>query len=88
MVNEVDVDRSGEIDFDEFLILMAKKMKDSDSAEELLEAFKVFDTNNDGLISAAELRAVMNNVGEELDDEEIDEMIREADFDGDGHINY
>merc|ERR1712066_1220795 len=41
-----------------------------------------------GFISAAELRHVMTNLGEKLTDEEVDEMIREADVDGDGQINY
>ena len=40
------------------------------------------------MISAAELRHVMTNLGEKLTDDEVDEMIREADIDGDGHINY
>jgi len=67
---------------------MARKMKDTDTEEELIEAFKVFDRDGNGLISAAELRHVMTNLGEKLTDEEVDEMIREADIDGDGHINY
>merc|ERR1712135_279662 len=88
MVNEVDADGSGTIEFPEFLNLMAKKMKDTDSEEELVEAFKVFDKDNNGFISAAELRHVMTNLGEKLTDEEVDEMIREADVDGDGQVNY
>lgn len=79
---------TGTIDFPEFLTLMARKMKDTDSEEELIEAFKVFDRDGNGLISAAELRHVMTNLGEKLTDEEVDEMIREADIDGDGQINY
>lgn len=43
MINEVDADGNGTIDFPEFLTLMARKMKDTDSEEEILEAFKVFD---------------------------------------------
>ena len=88
MINEVDQDGSGTIDFPEFLTLMARKMQDSDSEEEIKEAFRVFDKDGNGFISAAELRHVMTNLGEKLTDEEVDEMIREADVDGDGQINY
>ncbi|KAG6521423.1 hypothetical protein ZIOFF_018542 [Zingiber officinale] len=88
MINEVDADGNGTIDFPEFLNLMGRKMKDTDSEEELKEAFRVFDKDQNGFISAAELRHVMTNLGEKLTDEEVDEMIREADVDGDGQINY
>ena len=63
-------------------------MKDTDSEEEIKEAFKVFDKDGNGYISAAELRHVMTNLGEKLSETEVDEMIREADVDGDGQINY
>ena len=81
MINEVDADGNGTIDFLEFLSLMARKMKDTDTEEELVEGFKVFDRDGNGFISAAELRHVMMNLGEKLTDEEVDEMIREADVD-------
>ena len=69
--------------------MMARKIKDGgESEEELREAFRVFDKDGNGFISAAELRHVMTNLGEKLTDEEIDEMMREADTDGDGQVNY
>ena len=68
--------------------MMVKKMKDTDSEEEIRESFRVFDKNGNGFISAAELRHVMRNLGEKLTDEEVEEMIREADVDGDGRVNY
>ena len=49
MINEVDADGNGTIDF-EFCTLMARKMKDTDS-EELKEAFRVFDKDGNGFIS-------------------------------------
>ena len=61
---QVDADGNGTIDFPEFLSLMARKMKDTDTEEELIEAFKVFDRDGNGFISAAELRHVMTNLGE------------------------
>lgn len=69
--------------------MMARKVKDGgESEEELREAFRVFDKDGNGSISAAELRHVMTNLGEKLTDEEVDEMMREADTDGDGQVNY
>jgi calmodulin len=88
MINEVDIDGNGNIDFKEFLGLMARKMRDTDTEEELIEAFKVFDRDSNGLISSQELKHVMTSLGEKITDEEVEEMIREADIDGDGYINY
>jgi calmodulin len=88
MINEVDRDGNGTIDFHEFLLMMARKVKDTDSEEEIKEAFKVFDKDGNGFISAAELSHVMTHLGETLTDDEVAEMIREADIDGDGQINY
>ena len=79
---------NGTIEFNEFLLMMSKKMKETDKEEELREAFRVFDRNGDGYISATELRHVMTNLGEKLTDEEVEDMIREADLDGDGLVNY
>mmetsp|Transcript_129423 Transcript_129423/g.307073 ORF Transcript_129423/g.307073 Transcript_129423/m.307073 type:complete len:151 (-) Transcript_129423:166-618(-) len=76
------------IDFHTFLSLMSRKLKETDTEEELIEAFKVFDRDRDGFISGKELRQSMTNLGERLTDTEVDEMIREADMDGDGLINY
>jgi calmodulin len=66
MINEVDADGNGTIDFPEFLTMMARKMKDTDSEEEIKEAFKVFDKDGNGFISAAELRHVMTNLGKNV----------------------
>ena len=63
MINEVNADGNGTIDFPEFLTMMARKMRDTDSEEEIKEAFKVFDKDGNGYISAAELRHVMTNLG-------------------------
>ncbi|KYO38833.1 calmodulin-alpha [Alligator mississippiensis] len=88
MISEVDTDGSGTIDFPEFLSLMAKKIRGADSEEDIREAFRVFDKDGNGYISAAELRHVMTNLGEKLSDEEVEEMIREADCNSDGQVNY
>ncbi len=88
MILEVVHDPSQRIEFKEFLDLFAKKMKDPDTEEDLVEAFRVFDHDNDGIISNEELKHVMVTLGEFMSEEEANEMIREADIDGDGLINY
>ncbi|KAI3975347.1 hypothetical protein MKX01_018789 [Papaver californicum] len=88
MMREVDVNGNGTIEFVEFLNIMGRKMKEADAEDELKEAFKVFDKDQNGYISANELRHVMINLGEKLTDEELEQMIKEADLDGDGQVNY
>ena len=63
----------------------------NDEVKELIECFETFDEDKDGFIPADELKHVMMNIGdigERFTEEEADEMIREADIDGDGFINY
>ena len=84
----MDADGSGTIDFPEFLKMMANKVKDEASEEEIRETFRVFDKDGNGVISPAELRHVLGNIGEKLTDDEIDEIMRDADEDGDELINY
>ncbi|KAK5210815.1 hypothetical protein LTR47_001536 [Exophiala xenobiotica] len=88
MINEVDIDNSGSIDFEEFLKMMNTNVKAHHFADETRAAFNVFDKDGSGTISAEELRQVMKSLGENLTDAEIDEMIAEADKDRNGTIDY
>lgn len=88
MIAEVDLDGNGEIDFEEFVTLMNRRSKETDTEEEVLNAFKVFDKEGNGLISITDLRHIMMTLGDQLNEEEVDDMLREADTDGDGFINY
>ena len=62
---------NGTIDFGEFLTLMSRKVNNIDTEEDIKEAFKVFDRDGNGFISAPELRYIMTNLGEKLSDEEV-----------------
>ena len=55
--------------------------------EELRRAFALFDIDGDGVITAEELRTVMHNLGSDLTSEEVELLIREADYDGDNTIS-
>jgi calmodulin len=67
MVKEVDPDGDGTVSLTKFLAIMAHKMRDISPDEEINEAFKVFNKSGNGLISAAELKAVLTNLGTFLD---------------------
>ena len=67
---------------------MGARMKDSSGPDELMEAFKGFDKEGNGIVSAQELRNIMMNFGEPMTEEETDELIKEADTAKDGKINY
>eukprot|EP00096_Caligus_rogercresseyi_P011314 TRINITY_DN4411_c0_g1_i1.p1 TRINITY_DN4411_c0_g1~~TRINITY_DN4411_c0_g1_i1.p1 ORF type:complete len:154 (+),score=54.11 TRINITY_DN4411_c0_g1_i1:49-510(+) len=88
MINEVDKDGTGSLDFPEFLQIMGKRNYEEKAEEQIREAFKVFDRDGNGFITKSELRVVMMNLGEKLSEDEIDTMIADADIDGDGTINY
>ena len=90
MIKQADLDDDGSISFDEFCEVMVVSMAD-DSFDEgsLKESFRTFDMDGNGYISASELKTMMKRaMGEELTDEEVDEMIREADLDGDGQVDF
>lgn len=93
MKSEVDVDQNGNIEYKEYISLIARRVRDVDLEEEMIEAFKIFDTNNDGHLSKDELKVVMQIIGEKLvgepiSNEDLEIMWDEADTDQDGYIDY
>ncbi|KAF5354329.1 hypothetical protein D9756_007226 [Leucocoprinus leucothites] len=92
IMRNLDADKNGSIDFEEFVDLMAARSKATGSAldeeSDLREAFKVFDKDGNGTINAEELRLTMRNIGVNLTDEELDLMMKEADEDGNGVIDF
>ena len=88
MINEIDIDGDGKINFDNFITLMEKKLRDHDDEEELIETFKVFDKDGIGFITFNNLKDVIKNLGLNYSDDEIMEMIKECDLDKDMMINY
>lgn len=87
MIAEIDKDGSGRIAFNDFLHLMTMKMAEKDTKEEILKAFRLFDDDETGKISFKNLKRVARELGETLTDEELREMIDEADLDNDGEVN-
>ena len=75
MIEEVDDDNSGCIEFPEFCLLMARKIHVSDTEDELYESFHVFDAENTGFISLADLSYILSSITENLADDELAEIV-------------
>ncbi len=78
---------SATVTYDEFVEMVTPRMQNRDSREEIMKVFALFDDDNTGSISYKNLKRVATELGENLTDEELQEMIDEADRDGDGVIN-
>ncbi|MBN3306262.1 TNNC2 protein, partial [Amia calva] len=91
IIEEVDEDASGTIDFEEFLVMMVQQMKEDQagkSEEELAEFFRVFDKNADGYIDKEEFSIIIRSAGENVSDAEIEELLRDGDKNGDGKLDF
>lgn len=86
MINDIDKDGSGQIDFTEFLTMMTAKIGDKDTKEDISKVFKLFDTENKGSITIRDLKRVAKELGETMTEAELLEMIERADSDADGGI--
>eukprot|EP01088_Endostelium_zonatum_P006392 TRINITY_DN18514_c0_g1_i1.p1 TRINITY_DN18514_c0_g1~~TRINITY_DN18514_c0_g1_i1.p1 ORF type:complete len:149 (-),score=41.91 TRINITY_DN18514_c0_g1_i1:23-469(-) len=85
MIASVDKDKNGTIDLEEFMILMQGMIN---RPVDYREIFKAFDVNGDGYVTAKELKAVMNSIGELISDADVQMMIDQADGDSDGRVSY
>merc|ERR1711924_400317 len=86
MVSDIDNDGNGTIEFGEFLQMMPGKMGEKDTREDIEKVFKLFDDDNTTRSPSA-TSPVLLELGENIDDEELQDMINLADRDGDGEIN-
>merc|ERR1712137_833446 len=86
MITDIDADGSDQIEFPEFLEMMTGKMGEKDTKEEILKVFKLFDDDSTGKVSFKNLKRVAKELGENMTEEELQDMIDQADH-GDGEIN-
>lgn len=88
MINEGDIDGNGSLDFEEFVELLGLKLSLEMSIDDYRDAFRLIDKDNNGFLSSAELRAIYIALGIKISDEDVEEMIREADLDCDGVVTF
>ena len=79
---------NGMIEFPEFVEVLKERLKEADITEDIIEAFKVFDIDKNGYITGDEISKIMASLGEVKTREEIQDMIRVADTNGDGRISF
>jgi Ca2+-binding EF-hand superfamily protein len=91
LIEEVDEDKSGRLEFEEFIILAAKFIVEEDDEamqKELREAFRLYDKDGNGFIPTSCLREILRELDDQLTDKELDMMIEEIDSDGSGTVDF
>merc|ERR1711973_305018 len=88
MVKLVDADGNDLIDFHEFSTLMEGYLAVVDVDQEIRNLFTIIDANQDGFLSAKEIRSMMKKLGEKPRKKDIQKMMKSADKNGDGKISY
>lgn len=85
-----DLDENGDgiMDFDEFVTMMDRRMSIGSQRAEIEETFRVFDKNGDGKIDFDDLKEVLTQLGEDVTDKDVNDMIKEADQSGNGVIDF
>ena len=85
---EAEFEGSGKVDLQNCVSVYAKYRKNPITEKEILNAFEELDEKKKGLISAKRLKHLISTCGENLSDEEINKMMKYANPDGEGNVNY
>ena len=89
ITSDLDPRGFGVINFQQFLVMMSRNLKPRPTMkEQCREVFKFFDVDEKGFINAADLRQAMINLGENLTEHDIKQMIKEAGIEEDGQVSY
>ncbi|KAH7278630.1 hypothetical protein KP509_38G049700 [Ceratopteris richardii] len=87
MIEDIDKDKNGFIDYDEFLQMMTEKMGERDSRGEIRNTYKLFVRESNGKITFERLKSLANELNEKFTDDELWEMIQVADQNGDDEVD-
>lgn len=91
IIAEVDVDGSGQIEFEEFATLAARFLVEEDAEamqQELKEAFRLYDKEGNGYITTDVLREILRELDDKITEEDLSMMIEEIDSDGSGTVDF
>jgi calmodulin len=84
----IDSEGTGYVQFEEFCSIVEKKMRDDEDERELREMFRTLDKEKRGEVNTNELRWILKNLGDDLTEADIDDMIADVDTDGSGWVDY
>jgi len=88
MIRDVDTNGNGVVELDEFINMMKAQTRTMTSDEAVRQAFQVFDKNGDNFINKDEIRMAMNNLGENVTEAEVNEMLQCMDLNKDGRVSF
>merc|ERR1711957_608825 len=87
-IKSLDKDGSGALEFNEFYELLTARFSENTTKEELQRVFALFDTDGTGNVSVANMRAVADQVGDQVSDDELGDIVLKNDMDNDGLLNF
>jgi len=91
-IAEVDKDKEGKVNFDQFVQIVMAFLGDDDDAEamneELKEAFRLYDKEGQGYITTQVLKEIMKELDPKLTKDELEQIIEEVDEDGSGTVDF
>merc|ERR1712045_793422 len=91
IIEEIDEDQSGELEFPEFIQLAAKFLIEEDEEEmkwELKEAFRLYDKQGNGYITTGTLKEILREIDSTLTEYNLDQIVEEVDADGSGTVDF
>lgn len=86
IIAELDTNKNGFVDFEEFLDFALKKIDEKTEKEELEKLFAYYDSENNGQINVKDLEKVAKVLGQKISEEEAKKMLNLLDFNGDGFV--